>query len=192
MIKKDDPMMKSAIEAAQAAGGEVGTPNVFDELDAKVVINVEENVWEEGDTFELPKTREEALDFMVKDTYKNLPPDAQGNYPVGYSVLVEVENSRTGFKGIKRFRPNQPANSIPEYKWDEAQNAYMATGKTFGPKNALAAQFKTLHNQGARLDAVLGKKLRVARMISGDQAVRKNGVVIAVQRKSLPEFEVVG
>ena len=191
MIKSSDPRMQSAIAAAQAAGGKVGLATIFTEMDAKTVMNVEENVWVEGDTFELPATREEALDFMVKDVYTNLPKTSTGEYPTGYSVLVDVENPRTGAHTIKRFRPNQPANSIPEYKWDEAQNAYLATGSTFGPTNALAAELRLLHSQGARLDAVLGKKLRVVRMISGDQALRKAGVVVGVQRKNLPEFEVV-
>lgn len=191
MIEVTDPRMKSAIEAAAANGGEVGKASVLNDLDAATIVNVEENVWEEGDTFELPATREECLPFIVKDTFTNLPKKADGTYPVGYSVLVDVENKRTGFKGIKRYRPNQPANSIPEYKWDDVQNAYLATGNTFGPKNALAEQIRSLRTQGARLDAVLGKKLTVSKVISGDQAQRKAGMVVGVQRKNLPEFEVL-
>lgn len=192
MITVDDPRMKAAIERATANGTTIGGADVFNAMDSATIVNVEENVWEEGDEFELPKNREEALPFMCTDVYKNLPRKADGSFPVGYSILVDVTNSKTGAKSIKRFRPNQPCNNIPSYKWDEAQNAYVATGETFGPKNAVAQAVKLLGNQGARLDYFLGKKVKVSRILNGDQAVRKGGVVVGIQRKNLPEFEILG
>ena len=191
MISVDEPRMKAAIERAKANGTTIGSADAFAAMDAATVFNVEENVWEQDDVFELPATREEALPFICSDVYKNLPRKADGTYPVGYSILVAVKNSKTGAESVKRFRPNQPCNNIPAYKWDEAQNAYVATGETFGPKNAVAQDVKLLGNQGARLDYFLGKKVRVSRLITGDQAVRKGGVVVGIARKSLPEFEVV-
>lgn len=191
MITVDDPRMKAAIERAQANGTTIGSADAFAAMDAATIVNVEENVWEQDDVFELPKTREEALPFVCVDVYKNLPRKADGTYPVGYSILVDVKNSRTGAQSIKRFRPNQPCNNIPAYKWDEAQNAYVSTGETFGPKNAIAQAVKMLGNQGARLDYFLGKKVKVSRLIAGDQAVRKGGIVVGIARKNLPEFEIV-
>ena len=192
MITNYTPRMEAAIDAAKAGGTEVGSANIFDDLDKADNVNIEEYVWEEGDEFELPVSREAAAPFMCKDVYKNLPRKADGTYPVGYSVLVDVHNSMTGAVCIKRFRPNQLCKSVPEYKYDVAKGEYIATGKFIGPDNDFANEVRPARTLGARLDLCWGKKLKVARIIRVDTAIRQKGVVVGTTTKCLPEFVVVG
>ena len=89
MISVDDPRMKAAIERAKANGTTIGSADAFAAMDAATVFNVEENVWEQDDVFELPATREEALPFICTDVYKNLPRKADGTCRLFYPCSCE-------------------------------------------------------------------------------------------------------
>lgn len=193
-VKASDPIMKAAIEAAKARNGKVGDPSILAELDKKTVVNFDENVWEEGDRFEMPKTRDELKDFLVADTLENLTIQSgehAGEHPVAYSVLVLVTNKNTKKQTVKRYRPSTPAISDPIYKYDEAQQTYMATGANLASKTPLAEAISLLPTQGARLDYVLGKTIEVTHILSGDVARRQGNVVVGVRRRYIPEMSEV-
>jgi hypothetical protein len=194
MISANDPMFIAAIARAKAQGGEIANDDTFlKEMDKANVIDLSENTFESGDTFTIPATRDEVLKVLVKDVYERLPKSRiTGEHPVGYSILVGVENAKTGKKCIKRFRVNAPCNSFAEYVKDDANDAYLATGKVIGPKNELAEKIRVLGTQGARLDALLGKTLKVSdNWHEGTAAVMTAGVVTGVRKRFLPEFEEV-
>ena len=113
MISANDPMFIAAIARAKAQGGEIANDDTFlKEMDKANVIDLSENTFESGDTFTIPATRDEVLKVLVKDVYERLPKSRiTGEHPVGYSILVGVENAKTGKKCIKRFRVNAPCNS---------------------------------------------------------------------------------
>jgi hypothetical protein len=188
-------IMKAALAAAGARkNAVVGSAETLAAMDAAQVVNFDENVWDEDDQFTLPKTREEVLPFLVTDTLENLvitSGENAGKHPQAHSVLVEVTNTRTKKTSVKRFRPNAMAQSIPMYKWDEAQQAYMATGENLGPNNELSQAISLILSQGQRLDYVLGKTLRVKRLIPGDVARYQKGVLVGIRRRYVPEFEIV-
>lgn len=195
-LKATDPIFKAAIEAAKARGTIVGSDQTLADMDAATVVNFDENVWEEGDVFTLPATREELKPFLCTDVLENLPvlqngPRA-GEHPQAHSVLVLVKNKNTKKETVKRYRPNTPAISDPLYKWDEGQQAYMAAGGNLASKSKLAQAVTLLPNQGARLDYVLGKTIEVKHILSGDVARRQGGVVTGVRRRYIPDMEIVG
>jgi hypothetical protein len=192
MIKADDPIFVAAIARAKSQGGQVGNQAFLAEMDNASVIDLSENTFEQGDTFTIPATREEVLKVLVKDVYTRLPKSRiTGEHPVGYSILVGVENATNGKKCIKRFRVNAPCNSFAEYAKDDANDAYLATGQVIGPKNALAEKIRNLGTQGASLDALLGKTLTVDLLIPGNAAVMTNGTVTGVRKRFLPQFSEV-
>lgn len=161
------------------------------DLDAKVVVNIEENVFVKGDVFSIPDTREEAEKVLIKEVFTNLPMNANGEYPVGYSILVEVTNKETKMTTIKKFRFTAPRNSFAEYKLDEANNIFVATGRTIGPNNDLSRTMKNFNNQGQMLDFLLGKTLEVTEEVSGMAARMENRVVKTLYRRTLPVFTEV-
>lgn len=161
------------------------------DLDAKAVVNIEENVFVKDDVFSIPDTREEAEKVLIKEVFTNLPMNANGEYPVGYSILVEVTNKSTKMTTIKKFRFTAPRNSFAEYKLDEANNIFVATGRTIGPNNDLARTMKNFNNQGQMLDYLLGKTLEVTEEVSGMAARMENRVVKTLYRRTLPVFTEV-
>lgn len=161
------------------------------DLDAKAVVNIEENVFVKGDVFSIPDNREEAEKVLIKEVFTNLPMNANGEYPVGYSILVEVTNKETKMTTIKKFRFTAPRNSFAEYKLDEANNIFVATGRTIGPNNDLARTMKNFNNQGQMLDYLLGKTLEVTEEVSGMAARMENRVVKTLYRRTLPVFSEV-
>ena len=187
------PIMQAAIDAAKARGTIVGEEQTLADLDAATVVNFDENVWEEGDVFTLPKTREELKPFLCTDVLENLPvSERTGEHPKAHSVLVIVKNKNTKKESVKRYRPGTPCISDPLYKWDEGQQTYLAAGGNLASKTALAQALSVLPNQGARLDYVLGKTIEVKRIISGDVARRQRNVITGVRRRYIPEMEIVG
>ena len=186
-------MMVSAIERAKSQGGEIGKMEFLKEMDNAPTYDLSENTFEPGDTFTLPATREEVLPFLIKDVYTRLPKSRiTGLHPVGYSILVVVKNDKTGKECVKRFRVNAPCNSFAEYIRDDEHDTYITTGKIIGPKNEFAEKIRSLKNQGARLDYMLGKTLKVTDTIyEGSAAIMTAGMVTGIRKRFLPEFTIV-
>lgn len=191
-LKATDPIFKAAIEAAKARGTIVGDNQTLADMDAATVVNFDENMWEEGDVFTLPATREELKPFLCTDVLENFPVNPQtGEHPKAHSILVLVKNKKTNKETVKRYRPNAPAISDPLYKWDEAQQTYLAAGGNLASKTALAQAISLLPNQGARIDYVLGKTIEVKHILSGDVARRQGGVITGIRRRYIPEMDIV-
>ena len=181
--------LEAAINRIKASGGEVGNPEFLAEMDKAGVINLSRNTFEVGDTFTIPATRDDVVPFLVKDFLTNYPKSRiTGQHPVDYSILVEVKNSKTGIH-LRRFRVNDPCNSFKEYRRED--DTYIPTGKIIGPQNELAEKLRPLNNQGARLDYLLGKTLRVENHIFGDAPIFTCGMITNICRRWLAEFIVV-
>lgn len=161
------------------------------DLNAKSVVNIEENVFVKGDVFSIPESQEELEKVLIAETFTNLPVNAQGEHPVGYSIFVEVTNKDTKQTSIKKFRFTAPRNSFAEYKLDEANNVYVATGRTIGPDNELARTMKNFNNQGQMAEYLLGKTLEVVDTAVGMAARMENRVVKTIYRRELPVFAEV-
>lgn len=188
MSKVSDNLLNKVKEMLQASNVK---PASASDLDAKATVNFEENIFNFNDEFEMPDTREEAEKVLIAETYENLPVNANGEHPVGYSVVVEVVNN--GSTTFKKFRVASPKASFPEYRFDAANNSYVPTGRTISPDNELARELKKCSNQGQCLDVMLGKKIRVVGFAEGNAAGRrdKDNRIVSTTFRRLPIFEIV-
>lgn len=162
-----------------------------EDLSKVAVVNFDENMWEIGDTFTMPDSLENAI---FEEVFENLPKSRRtGEYPKGYFCLVWVENATTGFKGVKKFRPNQADAVQPEYAFDAANQSYKATGARKGATAAnstVAAAVAGCGNLYDKLEKLVGKTIKVTSKVSVDVAIREGGsrVVTGIQSRELPIF----
>lgn len=161
-----------------------------EELDKRANVNFDENIFKVGDTFTIPESREEVNKVLISEVFTTLT-NREGKHPVGNAIVVEVTNDNTDGVTYKKFRVNAPAASVPEYRYDDKNDCYVGTGKNIGPSNGLAMKLRAKGNQGAMLDELLGKTLKVTHFEEGNVARYKGDDITGLRFRQLPVFDIV-
>ena len=172
MIKKDSPMEVKALEYL-GEYTEIGKAEFLDEIRIQppplIVTSGHRSMWELGDTFSIPSSKQELLYFLCKEFRVGTRFDIKNYCPVAYFLLVIVENNNTGTRTVKRLYLKEPCRHVKEYI--DVNGEIVDTGRIIGAHNTLAKSMRALgNNQYACLEMLMGKTLTVDDFIEGQTA----------------------
>lgn len=191
-VKVNAELMAAA--KAQVEAQKVNNPSIriggnIEGLEKKIVGDLLVNMWTIGDTITFPEKIEDFDQYLVYETYPNLPLNQDGSVKDGYYMLVTVQNGDT--QTIKHFRPGAITASFPEYKRDEASGCFIATGTTCQSNTPLAQVLRTKANQRQQYEYLIGKTIKVTSQVTGKAAKSQGGVVVDLKSRTISNFEVV-
>jgi hypothetical protein len=194
MITVNQEMLNAALAQHKLPEGQ--TPDqVVARLKEKAVVNVAENIFEEGDTFTMPANEEEFKKVLIPETYERLartdPATGEKIVPEGFSALVYVENSKNGNKAVKKFRVTSATASFNEYAKDSINETYLATGRVVRSEGDVATLLRTKNNQYEQFAALFGKTITTKKPLVGNAAVMSDGMPKGIRRRTVADFAFV-
>lgn len=191
MITVNQQMMDAAL-AQHKLPENTTIEQVIDSLKNKAVINVQENIFEEGDTFTFPVNEEELKKVLFSEKFERLartdPATGEKIVPEGFYVLVYVENSKNGNKAIKKFRVTSATASFNEYAKDAINETFLATGRVIRSDGDVATLLRTKSNQYEQFAALFGKTITTKKPLAGNAAVMSDGVPKSIRRRTVTDF----
>ena len=189
MITVNQEMMNAALEQHKLPEGT--TPGqLIAQLKDRPVINIQENVFEEGDTFTMPANEAELEKVLRVEKFERLARTEDGKkiVPEGFYILVYVENARTNMKSIKKFRVTSATASFNEYVRDSVNETYLASGKVIRSEGDVATLLRSKGTQYEQFISLLGKTITTKAPLVGNAAVMENQVPKGIRRRTITNF----
>lgn len=186
MIEVNKSMLENVLNASQANVATV----TFADAAKDSTTDVSQNIFDEKDVIVFPKTAEEMEKCLREETYPNLL-DNNGVARKGKFMFVFVKNAKTGLESIKKFRPSAITATFAEYRRDDANACYIATGNVVNPASdaALVQKLKEQTNLADQFKVLIGKKLIVDHKVAGNAARMEGRNIVGIRRRELCCFK---
>lgn len=190
MITVNQEMMNAALEQHKLPDGT--TPEqLIAQLKDRPVVNIQENVFEEGDTFTMPANEAELAKVLRVEKFERLArTDNEGKkvVPEGFYALVYTENPKTNMKAVKKFRVTSATASFNEYAKDPVNETYLANGNVVRSEGDVATLLRSKSSQYEQFTALLGRTITAKAPLVGNAAVMENQVPKGIRRRTIANF----
>lgn len=190
MITVNQEMMNAALEQHKLPEG-ITPEQLVAQLKDRPVVNIQENVFEEGDTFTMPANEAELAKVLRVEKFDRLARiDNEGKkvVPEGFYALVYTENPKTNMKAVKKFRVTSATASFNEYAKDPVNETYLANGKVVRSEGDVATLLRSKGSQYEQFTALLGKTITAKAPLVGNAAVMENQVPKGIRRRTIANF----
>lgn len=190
MITVNQEMMKAALEQHKLPEG-MTSEQLIAQLKDRPVVNIQENVFEEGDTFTMPANEAELAKVLRVEKFERLArTDNEGKkvVPEGFYALVYTENPKTNMKAVKKFRVTSATASFNEYAKDPVNETFLANGKVVRSEGDVATLLRSKSSQYEQFTALLGKTITTKAPLVGNAAVMENQVPKGIRRRTIANF----